>query len=159
MFIETQEGITINVTTHGDENNPAIVLLHGIGADHQMFSPQIEKYANNGYYIIAPDMRGHGESSKVEQLELSDFTYDLKEILNYLNVNKAIVIGVSMGGVIAQQFVVDYIDKVKKIIIVDSFGELNSIKEKLIGKMQVFGFKLFKYLPRKIGAYLFASAY
>lgn len=115
MFIETQEKIKINVITHGDENNPAIVLLHGIGADHQMFSPQIEKYANSGYYIIAPDMRGHGESSKIEQLELSNLAYDVKEILNHLKVNKAIVIGVSMGGVIAQQFVADYPDKVKMI--------------------------------------------
>ena len=64
-----------------------------------------------------------------------------------------------MGGVIAQQFVVDYSNRVKNLIVVDSFGELNSTKEKLIGKLQIFGFKIFKYLPKKTGAKIIASAY
>jgi|AntRauTorcE11897_2_1112592.scaffolds.fasta_scaffold13667_3 pimeloyl-ACP methyl ester carboxylesterase len=159
MFVETQSGININVKVYGDENNSAIVLLHGIGADYEMFSPQIEEYKNNDFCVIVPDMRGHGESSKVEQLKLTDFTYDIKEILDHFNIEKAIIVGVSMGGVIAQQFAVDYSNRVKRLIIVDSFGKLDSTKEKLIGKIQVFGFKVFKYLPKKIGAKLFASAY
>ena len=159
MLIEIQSGININVKTYGDENNPAVLLLHGIGTDYEMFSPQIESYKNNEFFVVIPDLRGHGESSKVKQLKLTDFTYDIKEILNHFNIEKTIIVGVSMGGVIAQQFVVDYSNRVKKLIVVDSFGELNSIKEKLIGNLQIFGFKIFKYLPKKIGAKIVASAY
>ncbi len=159
MFIKTQSGIKINVKTYGDENNPAIVLVHGLGGDYEMFSPQIEKYKNNGLFLIVPDMRGHGESSKVEKLKLDDFTYDIKEILDHLNIEKAIILGISMGGVIALQFAVDYSDRVKKLIVADSFGELDSKIGSLIGDMELFGFKVFKFLPKKIAGKLFASAY
>ncbi len=74
MFIEIQSGININVKTYGDKNNPAILLLHGIGADYEMFRPQIESYKANGFFVIIPEMRGHGESSKVKHLKLADFT-------------------------------------------------------------------------------------
>ena len=159
MFIETENNIKINLKTYGNKENPAVVMLHGIGADHEMFSPQIDQFVDKGYFLIVPDMRGHGKSSNVNKLSLDDFAYDVNELLKNFNIDKAVVIGVSMGGVIAQKFVVDYPEKVDKIIIVDSFGELSSLKEKLIGKFQLFGFKVFNYLPKKIGANLFASAY
>ncbi|MGM0446253.1 MAG: alpha/beta fold hydrolase [Bacillota bacterium] len=159
MFLETKPDVKINVKTYGEKENPAVIMLHGIGADHEMFLPQINEFKEEGFFLIVSDMRGHGKSSKVNKLSLDDFTYDIKEILKYFDIDKAIVIGVSMGGVIAQKFVVDYPEKVKKIIIVDSFGELSSLKEKMIGKFQVFGFKVFNYLPKILGANLFASAY
>lgn len=54
-----------------------------------------------------------------------------------------------MGGVIALSFVLDYPDMVDKIIISDSFGELKSISERMLGFSQVIGFRLFKLLGNK----------
>jgi pimeloyl-ACP methyl ester carboxylesterase len=159
LLVETEPNVNINVKTYGKKENPAVIMLHGIGADHEMFSPQIDEFVEEGFFLIVPDMRGHGKSSKVNKLTLDDFSYDINEILKYFDIDKTIVIGVSMGGVIAQKLVVDFPEKVKKIIIVDSFGELSTLKEKLIGRFQLFGFKVFNYLPKKIGANLFASAY
>ena len=159
MFVKTEPNVKINVKTYGKKDNPALIMIHGIGADHEMFSQQINEFIKEGFFLIVPDMRGHGKSLKVNKLRLDDFTYDIKEILTYFDIDKAIVIGVSMGGVIAQKFIVEFPKKVKKIIIVDSFGELSSLKEKMIGKFQLYGFKIFKYLPKKVGAKLFSSAY
>jgi len=159
LFLETEPGVNINVKTYGKKENPAVIMLHGIGADYEMFLPQIDEFVKEKFFLIVPEMRGHGKSSKVNKLTLDDFSYDINEILKYFDIDKAIVIGVSMGGVIAQRFVVDFPEKVNKLIIVDSFGELSTLKEKMIGKFQVIGFNIFNFLPKKLGATLFASAY
>lgn len=159
MILTTKDQKEIFFKTYGESKNPAMVLIHGIGADHRMFEPQIERFAEAGYFIILPDMRGHGKSAKVSSLELEDWVRDIEELLVHLDLQKVIMIGVSMGGVIAQKFVVKNPEKVKKIIITDSFGELKSLMERTIGLGQVFGFKLFHYLPGTFTAKLLGSTY
>ena len=159
MILNTSDGKEIYYETYGVENNPAIILVHGIGADHKMFAPQIKRFPNEGYFVIAPDMRGHGKSSKVSSLELEDWVKDIKELVDRLGIKKSIFVGVSMGGVIVQKFATNYPHRVEKIVIADSFGELKTPLEKSIGLAQVVGFKLFNYLPRKMAANLLASTY
>jgi len=159
MILTTKDQKEIYFKTYGKSRNPAMVLIHGIGADHRMFEPQLERFAEAGYFIILPDMRGHGKSAKVSSLELEDWVRDIEELLVHLELQKVIMIGVSMGGVIAQKFVVKNPNKVEKIIITDSFGELKSLMEKTIGFGQVFGFKLFHYLPGRFTAKLLGSTY
>lgn len=159
MILKTSDDMELYYETHGDLNNPSILLIHGIGADHKMFSPQIEKYSKEGYFVIAPDMRGHGKSSKVSTLKLSDWTRDIKELMDHLNISKTILLGVSMGGVIVQKFVCEFPEKVNKLIISDSFGEIKTITEKVISFAQIIGFNIFKVLPQKTAANLVASTY
>ncbi|MGV9200697.1 MAG: alpha/beta fold hydrolase [Promethearchaeia archaeon] len=159
MIFDSSDGIKLHYKTYGSEEGSSILLLHGIGADHTMFSPQINFLTDAGYYVITPDMRAHGKSSKVDELELDDFTSDIDELVTHLGVDQFILLGVSMGGVIALHYLTQFSEKVTKIIICDSFGEINSIKEKLLGAFQVIGYKLFKYLPKKLTSSLFASPY
>lgn len=159
MFFETSDGTQLFYQTYGQQGHPPIVLLHGLGADHQMFSPQFEKYANQGFNVIVPDLRGHGKTSKVESLTLSDWTSDIKELLDHLGIERTILLGVSMGGVIIQKFVSQYPHRVEKMVISDSFGEIKSFPEKAVAKGTVIGFKIFKYLPKKWAAALVSSAY
>jgi len=159
MILNTSDGKKIYYQTYGETGSPAVILIHGIGADHNMFGPQVETFVKEGYFVIAPDMRGHGESSKVTTLELEDWVRDLKELMEQQKIEKSVLLGVSMGGVIVQKFITKYPDKVKKVVICDSFGELKTFTEKALGFGQVFGFKLFHYLPRKMTAKLIASTY
>ena len=90
----------------GDPSNPAILLLHGIGADHKMWAPQIDEFAGRGYFVLAPDLLGHGGSSKVETLELGDWNEQINHLLAHYKLESCILVGVSMGGVIAQAYAV-----------------------------------------------------
>jgi len=149
MIFENQQGIKTYYQEYGKKSNPTIILIHGLGADNRMWSPQKELYALKGYHIIVPDMLAHGQSSKVNELSLSDWTKQIEELLIHLNIQKVSLIGVSMGGVIALSFVVSYPDMVDKIIISDSFGELKTIFEKTLGFSGVIGFKIFQIIGNK----------
>ena len=159
MIVENPDGTTSYIEEAGNSNNEAVLLLHGIGADHKMWEPQLPVFAENGYYVLAPDLLGHGKSSKVNALELRDWEYQIHELLHHKNVSKCHLVGVSMGGVIAQFYAMSNPEKVGRLVLSDTFGELKTIQEKLLGFSQVIGFRIYKLLGGKMLAKGMASAY
>ena len=115
-----------------------------------MWEPQIKTYADAGFHVLVPDLFGHGRSSKLSKIRLSSWHYQISWLLNHLTIETCTIIGVSMGGVIAQSFVVESLHRVNKIIIADSFGELRTLQEKLLGFSQLIGFNLFKVLGKQL---------
>ena len=104
----------------GNSNN-YIILLHGAGCDHFMYEKQIDIF-DNIYNIIVWDARGHGLSklSKTKKFSFKDMYEDCLVLLKIHEINKAIFIGQSMGGNLAQE-VAYYNNKiVEKLIIIDS---------------------------------------
>ena len=150
MILKNPDGTKTYYESFGDKSSQTLLLLHGLGADHAMWEPQIQKYASLGYNLLVPDLFGHGLSSKLSHIDLSDWHNQIKWLLESNNLEKCTLIGVSMGGVIAQSFVVDYPHMVEKMIVTDSFGELSTFKEKTLGLFAIFGFNLFKILGKKI---------
>lgn len=159
MFLSKDNGVRIYYETYGDRSGLPLILIHGQGLDHYMFKEQIEKYTNKGIYLITPDMRGHGRSSKVNNLKLMDWAEDINDLMYQHGLESANILGVSMGGVIAQKFAVEYPEKVDKMILSDTFAEINSFKEKLAAYSQVIGFTLFRIFPKKLRARIVASVY
>lgn len=159
MFLETEDGKKIFYETYGSQSDVPLLLLHGIGADHNMWEPQINTYPKQGYFLVVPDLRGHGKSSKVDNLSLEDWSKDLIELLDELGLKKASVAGVSMGGIIAQHLAIHYPDRLDRLILSDTFSELRTFSEKLMGTSQTIGFMMFKMLGRQRFAKMMASAY
>jgi 3-oxoadipate enol-lactonase len=130
MIFQTSQNINLFYETYGDKANPAVLLLHGLGADHQMWKPQIDRYPQAGLFVIAPDLRGHGQSSLPETFCIRDCAHDMYELLETLQVAKAHVIGVSMGGMVAQQLAVDYPNCVATLTVVDSLSGVTRLVER-----------------------------
>lgn len=71
------------------------------------------------YRVIAPDQRGHGDSSHAATYTREDYLGDIEALLNLLNLPEAVLLGNSLGGVNAYQFAARHPDRVKALIIED----------------------------------------
>ncbi|HYY91073.1 MAG TPA: alpha/beta hydrolase [Candidatus Dormibacteraeota bacterium] len=107
------DGGRLYYETAGD--GPALVLIHAGFLDSRMWDLQFQLFSKS-YKVIRYDVRGFGRS-EIAKSSFSD-SKDLYLLLNRLNVERISIIGVSNGGRIALDFVVDYPDMVSSIILV-----------------------------------------
>jgi len=156
VILKTPDEIELFYETYGEKRNTPIVLVHGAGADHEMWLPQTAKYPAKGLFVITPDMRGHGNSSKVESFKIKDCAKDINALLEHLEITRANLVGVSLGGLIAQQFTIDFPEKVDKLVIADSFSATIGIKARINAWLAAFGLKA---LPKSLVAKSFELAY
>lgn len=97
-----------------------IILIGGFGADHKAWSGFANKLALD-YKVIVFDNRGTGQTDcPDEPYSIAQMAQDVKSLCDYLKIEKAIVIGSSMGGFIAQQLVHDYPEICQKLVILNS---------------------------------------
>ncbi|MGW7543585.1 alpha/beta fold hydrolase [Streptomyces sp. NPDC054770] len=90
-----------------------VVLLHSGYVDHRFWYPQIPALAAE-YRVIAPDARGHGFSANAsEPFRWAD---DLAGLLRHLGAGPAVLVGVSMGGVIATDTVLEHPELVRAVV-------------------------------------------
>lgn len=99
-----------------------LILLHGAGAGAVTWYPSIGALSKH-FHVIAPDIVGYGESDKPNaSYDKAYFAKWLKDFLLALDITKAHILGLSQGGAIALQFVLDNPDMVEKLVLVDSGG-------------------------------------
>lgn len=102
-----------------------VVFLHGLGGDSGMFRPQVQVFSDSNR-VITCDMRGHGKSNPIvpKRDHLSILAEDLNELFDHLNIEQAVVCGVSFGGIIAQRFALDFPDRCKALVLCDTLAAL-----------------------------------
>jgi len=93
-----------------------LVLLHPWPTDHAMWMLQVPVFSEN-YRVITPDSRGLGKSDKPETgYSLERMSDDVDELLLRLRIRKAFIVGNSLGGAVAEKFIVDHSDKVQATV-------------------------------------------
>ncbi|MBV5260703.1 alpha/beta fold hydrolase [Synechococcus moorigangaii CMS01] len=104
----------------GDRQNPLILLLHGIleqGASWQLIAPQL---AAQGYWVIAPDLRGHGKSAHGQSYSMLDFLADVDDLSKQLTDRPFTLVGHSMGSVISAMYAGIRRENVQQLILVET---------------------------------------
>src|SRR5699024_11583064 len=93
-----------NVITRGNKTDPVILLLHGIGADYLMWHLQMDVFANEGYFVIIPDLLGHGKTEDVSNITLEEWNQQILNIIKLYSFNNEIIVVVSFTGALAHYF-------------------------------------------------------
>lgn len=120
--LDLPDGVILNYETWGDSSAPTVVLLHGFTSDLRMWAPHVEQFGVD-YFVIAPDLRGHGLSSAPESLEaysIETFAEDLRALLDELGVEICALVGCSFGGMVALQFAVTWPERVAGLVLSDA---------------------------------------
>ncbi len=124
MKLETINGVKLAIDVKGKGKDTPIVFVHGWTADMHRWDDQFEYFAKKRQ-VIRFDLRGHGESEKVEtDMNIEQLVKDLYAVLTSLKIKKAIVAGHSMGGMTAQKFALEYPQMVEKLILVDTTAKM-----------------------------------
>ena len=99
---------------------PVVIFMHGIGGNRTNWDEQ-QTGLSNRYCTVAWDARGYGDSDDpVNPLKFSDFADDLNALLDHLGVQAAHLVGLSMGGMIAQDFYGRHTDRVSTLTLADT---------------------------------------
>lgn len=96
-----------------------IVFIHGLSIDRRMWNPQLE-YFSKAYQVIRYDVRGFGKSTFEGEAQAHLAADDLRDLLDHLQIEKAHIIGLSMGGNIALSFAATYPERVSKLVAADA---------------------------------------
>src|SRR3712207_3121850 len=103
-------------------SGPALLLLHGIGNNCQTWAGVIDRLAES-HTVIAPDLLGHGDSDKPRgDYSIGAHANGLRDLLTVLDVERATVVGHSLGGGIALQFAYQFPERCERLALVGSGG-------------------------------------
>ena len=113
-------GVTLNYADNGEKAGTPIVFLHGYVDSWRSFAGVIEAL-RPGRRAIALDLRGHGDSDKPEcGYAMEDFTLDMLLFMDAMGLDKANIVGHSMGSFIAQSFAARFPGRVERLILISS---------------------------------------
>ena len=115
-------GAKIRYLEAGDASKPTVILLHGLGATAESWQFNIVPLSQN-FHVIAPDQIGFGKSEKpFLKYRAGTFVDFLDKFMAELKIEKASLVGNSMGGWVTGLFAIKYPNKVEKIVLVDAAG-------------------------------------
>lgn len=105
-------------------NGKTIMLLHGKNFNGAYWEKAAKDLSDKGFRVIIPDQIGFGKSSKPQnyQFSFAQLADNTKAILDELKINKVIVLGHSMGGMVATRFTLMYPETVEKLILENPIG-------------------------------------
>jgi pimeloyl-ACP methyl ester carboxylesterase len=115
-------GAKIRYLEAGDASKPKVILLHGLGGSAENWQFTIPALAAN-YHVIAPDQIGFGKSDKpLLKYRVATYVDFLDKFMAELKIEKAALVGNSMGGWVSALTAIKYPNRVEKIVLADAAG-------------------------------------
>lgn len=107
----------------GNESAPPLLLIHG-SMDHCRNWDWVARALRDDYHIVAPDLRGHGDSQWLvgSSYQMLDYIYDIAQLVEQKKFSPVTIIGHSMGAAISLYYAGLYPEKVDRIIAIEGLG-------------------------------------
>ncbi len=117
-------GIRMHYVIQGggrDKSGPYIILLHGFPEFWYSWRYQIPFFAEHGYTVVAPDLRGYNDTDKPRKgYDVPTLLRDIEELIKGLGQEKAIIVGHDWGGVLAWAFAARYPQMTERLIVMNA---------------------------------------
>ena len=101
-----------------DKEKPSILLVHGSGLTHIVWSLHEQFYASQGYNILSVDLPGHGNSEGPSLKSIEEISDWIKLLMNVLDITKIIIIGHSQGCLVGIDFAARYENLLSSLVLV-----------------------------------------
>jgi pimeloyl-ACP methyl ester carboxylesterase len=114
----------------GNEEAPPLLMVHG-NRDHCHNWDWLAERLRDTYHIIAPDLRGHGDSEWCTgaPYALADFVYDIAQLVHQRGLAPVRIIGHSLGSVVTQRFAGAFPDEVSRLVAIEGYGRWPDLRE------------------------------
>ncbi|MFC9926391.1 alpha/beta fold hydrolase [Streptomyces sp. NPDC127190] len=139
-------GAALTYDDEGPRDAPEapLVLVHGWTADRHRWDHQMAHFSGSRR-VIRLDLRGHGESTGAGVRTIAELAQDVLALLDHLAVERCVLIGHSMGGMIAQTLALGHPARVERLVLVNSIGRMTYSRGRglLMAASTLVPFKLF----------------
>jgi pimeloyl-ACP methyl ester carboxylesterase len=127
-FFQSQ-GLRLHYADWGNEDAPLMLLVHG-GRDHCRSWDLIARSLQPHFHVLAPDLRGHGDSdwTKGGSYSLTEYVYDLSRLVRGTAADRVTMIGHSMGGMVGLIYAGTFPDQVSALVVLDGVTVLPNAK-------------------------------
>ena len=110
-----------------------LVFVHGVGLTHEIWQPQLEFFKNRS--TLAYDILGHGQSSLKEgKITFDNFSEQLIELMDHLNIKKIHLIGFSIGSLIARNFATKHNERLQTLTLLCSIYKRTEEQQKIVNQ-------------------------
>ena len=107
-----------------------IIFIHGVGLNHTMWTPQINAFKNT---VITYDILGHGKTPlKKEYITFDDFSDQLKNLVDELDIKKFHLVGFSIGSLIARNFACRFNERLKTLTLLCSVFQRSDSQQQIV---------------------------
>jgi pimeloyl-ACP methyl ester carboxylesterase len=119
----------------GNADAPVLILQHG-GRDHCRSWDWVAQEFRHDWHVIAPDLRGHGDSawSADGNYSMDAYVYDFAQLVHTLGQDQVTIVAHSLGGNIATRFTGLYPDKVRKLVNIEGLGPSPKVRAEIEAK-------------------------
>jgi len=107
----------------GNPDAPPLLLLHG-GRDHCRNWDWVARALRDDYHVVAPDLRGHGDSawSESSHYTMANYVYDLAQVIHQQNLAPLSIVAHSLGGNVALRYTGIYPENVRRLVAIEGLG-------------------------------------
>jgi len=145
--IELTGRATLRIVERGDVSGRAVILLHGFADSWRSFE-RVIPHLPPSLHVVAVTQRGHGDASRpAEGYGLPYLSVDLLALLDALGIQRAVIVGHSMGSAVAVRFAIDHPDRVAGLVLMAAGSAVRGTPQARAHWDEVLG-KLHDPIPR-----------
>jgi len=126
-YFTTQSGVSIYYEEAGQPGNPPVIMVHGLASALGIWKPQIVEFQEH-FHVFALDLPGHGNSGRQNSYTVHDLPQMLLDFMDFLNLENANFIGLSVGSTAIILFALAYPQRVSSLVIQGPAAGLSSFR-------------------------------